>query len=249
MPTPTARRNATLAGAIAQGLRDQKRTETISSEQTAQVAADAAVIIRNLKPLIGHLMIPHTKRAGTAVALLTSSLDHGDAICALLATERPNYGASTLALHRAQTEQFLRGAFFAQHATDDEIEYFRNKGKLRRRQPKAEVSAGDLADLIGPTLGDDKELFSASVVRTWKPLCGYVHGGTQILDMYMSENIVGAGMDVGQAVRIVRRTLALAMITMVVISRLGDANNKDFDQGFRAAHAGLLSINDRTTSV
>ncbi|QSX75738.1 hypothetical protein HIV01_004225 [Lysobacter arenosi] len=217
--------------------------EPITSPQVRQLAVDAGKLVRSIGPLINHLKIPIDARNQTAVALFASSLDHGEALCALIATERSNSGGPALTLHRAQTEQFLRGSFFAEHATDDEIAYFTRKNQLKWRDGE-KLTTAKIARIVESTFQGCGTSFSNSVQKTWSALCGYVHGGTEILDMYLTEdgNGINSALDVDRATKIISRGVSMAMMTTVVMSRLGNAKEPAFTGPFTEAYTECMRI-------
>jgi hypothetical protein len=132
---------------------------------------------------ITKLPIAGSERNALSVTLMRASMDHGRALALLMSIHPDEFGSSAVALHRAQLEALLRGAFFAREATDEELTYFikedkmpsrpDEKGTLRRLNPKT------LASLAGGVLqvGENKKLIRM-VDNCWKVLCGMVHGGT-----------------------------------------------------------------------
>jgi len=222
-------------------LRNRKR---FRNGDLATVAEDARRLIADLAPLIEHLNLPKTKRTGTAITLLFASFCHAESICTLLRFENPNYGASAFALFRAQTEQFLRGAFFLDHASDDEIDYYRKNDQLKKRDGD-KVTVRVLANLVQPTLlpdaPDDKK-FAGSVMTMWEPLCGFVHGGTDLLNMYNRSQEIGPNLEPMRAFVIIRKAVSLCFLAMVLISRRGDQNSNDFTRPFTTAFQRFSGI-------
>jgi hypothetical protein len=145
--TGLAEKPNVLAAAIHQALapRPYRRFHQGDLKQLAQ---ESVAIVSRLGPMTEHVAAPATARTLTAFPLLIASITHSEAICTLLSFENPNYGASVYALFRAQIEQFLRGAFFAEHATDEEVAYFRKNDELKKRNGEKLTIAGSFGHRI-----------------------------------------------------------------------------------------------------
>lgn len=216
--------------------------DEMTSKDVRHLAEDAGKLIGSIGPMINHLTIPVSRRNSIATTLFASSLHHGAAICALIETERANFGGPALTLHRAQQEQFLRGAFFAQHATEEEIDHYAAKNELPRTHAGKKLTTKQLALVVESTFQGCGTEYSASFERTWSALCGYVHGGTEIIDLYLTPNGIRSELAVDRAAKIVSRALSQAMMVLVVMSRLGDVRQPTFKERFADAYAEFIRL-------
>jgi hypothetical protein len=198
-------------------------------------AADLALTgINEAMLAITKLPIAGSERNALSVTLMRASMDHGRALTLLLSIHSDDFGSSAVALHRAQLEALLRGAFFARDATDEELAYFikedempsrpDEKGKLRRLNPKI------LAGLAGGVLqvGDSKKLIRM-VDNTWSVLCAMVHGGMAVVKTYNHAELA-FHIEPHELVEIVGNTLGLAQLAFVGIASVSTVNKIQFDE-------------------
>ncbi len=191
---------------------------------------------------VARMHIDGNQRNALAVTLLRACLDHGRAMAVLIATHAEEYGASAIALERAQIETLFRGAFFARVATDQEVQYFIDNdkmperagpdGKPRRLNPRA------LAPLIGDVLSaGDNQTLSNFVDKGWNALCGLVHGGMATVANYHNAEI-GFRIEAKVAADICAQAMALTQLAMVAIAAIStnsDEQKSDLFQAPRAA--------------
>jgi hypothetical protein len=151
--------------------------------QSKIVAANNLFI--NAHKAIASLDFERSIRTSVALSLLTASRDHGNSILLLIDTEPNAHGASALALLRTQLDTLLRGCFFADEATDMEIDFFVKKDEMPKRNGD-KISPNRLAIFAKHYLDLDPndQLFENSVKSIWKGLHGMVHGGRATLNLY-----------------------------------------------------------------
>lgn len=138
------------------------------------------------------LSYAQTLRSYTALPLLLSALDRAWAFYELAAKPKGFQGAATL--YRPLVEVFLRGAFLAGSADDDEIHYFRQNDELRKRHPmrprpgregKVKMGALELVEVIDHEFSAVWGVRLSEVVQSdWDDWHGIVHGGRLVVAMY-----------------------------------------------------------------
>lgn len=141
--------------------------------------------------------IEYSDRKFLGLQMLRASSDHGRSMTFLLANYPVDMMASALALHRAQIETFLRGVFFAELASDEELaDFLKNDMGPRRLRPDGNPKpigikrlARDVEARIclleGAPTNDG--ILARMVETAWSPLCGAVHGGVAIHKLYANE--------------------------------------------------------------
>lgn len=208
-----------LASAIKQAL--NSAPSVVRPRNLRAVAHDALTLIEDLRATLPHFDMANTERNRVALALLLASLDQARTLCFLLATDPNNGWYSSLILHRSQIDHFLRGAFFAQPATDSELAYFLEKNRLPSRRPAGErprsLHTNELAAIIIDIYGWDGERLVTTIRNHWGPLSGIVHGGRELLGAYLSEEGIGAEIDLSELVDVVTNTVALAHMVSAVL--------------------------------
>lgn len=138
----------------------------------------------------------HSERAFLGLQLLRASCDYGRAMMFLMSQNPLDMTGAALALHRAQIESFLRGVFFAEIATDAELEDFLENDEGPRRvvgnRPDnwQKIGVKALAREVEARIhavegsGDNDGKLARMVENAWSPLCGMVHGGIAIHKLY-----------------------------------------------------------------
>jgi hypothetical protein len=185
------------------------------------VARDALILIEHVRTTLPHFEMPDSERNQVALALLLASLDQARTLCYLLTMDARNGWYSALILHRSQIDHFLRGAFFAQPASDQELAYFLGKNKLPSRSPpgtsKRALSTNELAAIVIAGYDWDGEKLLNTIRNHWGPLSGIVHGGRELLAAYLSEDGIGAEIELTELVGIVINTVALSHMVSAVL--------------------------------
>lgn len=209
-----------LVSAIKQALAQPQRVA--APRALNEVARDGLGMIEDLRATMPRFDIPNSQRNEVALALLLASLDQARTLCYLLATDPINGWYSSLILHRSQIDHFLRGAFFARPATDPELDFFLRKNKLPSRSPpeadkKLTLTTNEVAAIIVEAYGWEGERLINTIRNHWGPLSGIVHGGRELLNAYLSEEGIGAEIDLQELVSIVVNTVGLAHMVSAVL--------------------------------
>lgn len=190
---------------------------------------------------VAGMHIDGSARNALAVTLLRASLDHGRAMAVLIATHAEEYGASAIALQRAQVETLFRGAFFAREATNKEVQYFIDNdrmpertgpdGKSRQLNPKA------LAPLIGDVLSaGNNQTLTNFIDDGWGVLCGLVHGGMATVANYHNAEI-GFHLEAKIAAEICGQAMALTQLAMLAIAAISTNSDEQKSDLFQDPYA------------
>lgn len=165
------------------------------AELLAEDARDALASIETSMHAISEIVRPaHNERMFLGLQLLRASCDHGRAMTFLLGHNPLDMMGSALALHRAQIENFLRGVFYAEIATAEQLADFFEEDKGPRRKNHNDkwqpIGVRELAGMVEERIhqvegsGEDKRKLTTTVENAWSPLCGMVHGGIAIHKLY-----------------------------------------------------------------
>ncbi|MBV6838982.1 hypothetical protein KWH01_17370 [Xanthomonas campestris pv. merremiae] len=147
------------------------------------MAKEAQEIIEAIQESISDLGGgPRTARRVTVLTLTVAALDIAWAMCYLIRSEPSRTHTVALTLWRSLLEIWLRAAFFAVPATDEEVQrYFTTKKMPNRPWPGAtklvDLSPNLLSRIVGPHFcPEDPGIFNtiASEYGDWS---GFVHGG------------------------------------------------------------------------
>lgn len=140
-------------------------------------------------------------RGYTCLVLLRGACDLARAQAHLIASDPHDMAGAAGALHRSQLDHFLRGTYLGLVADDDQladflanddgIRVFPSKGKPLRLGAEALAKAVDEALMKG-NLGFARPVGLAdAVAKSWDTLCGLVHGGARIQELYISGGEIG----------------------------------------------------------
>lgn len=204
-------------------------------------AADALGALRLAQIALGHLGLPENPRTATTIPLVLASMDMAAAAYALLVNQPERAWVAALALQRIQMEHVLRGAFFAKAATDAELDRFRRTGRMPRRG-KRQIYLQELAEESAEHLKWDKSRLSPVVKNHHDDLSGLVHGGREVLAVYMQHEEWGdITVDWDELGGHVGDILVFAQLALGVAAFLSPLDGERLDRACRpaveAAHA------------
>lgn len=186
-------------------------------------AADGRALICQIPAVLDSLRIDSTKRRFIALSLLVGSLEHARLLCSILSTDLETSWLPAMSLHRSQIDHLVRGAYFADPATDEEVDAFYKKGTLPQTpKPKGGRRAmylSEMAEAVRAHYRWDGK-FSAAIRNRYSPLSGITHGGIEVVNVHLKNGIVGdtttnyAGLSptVGDIVALAYITVAVAMV-------------------------------------
>ena len=169
---------------------------------------------------------PRTERLDTTIKLLRASCDHARALTALLEINYQDFGGSAMALHRSQIEQFLRGAFFSDPATDGELSYFLQHDEMPKRPcgnlGLRRISANDLAVIAADFLKlNPRDKLISMVRNAWSPLCGMVHGGRAVMATYQDgDEQIGFQADISPLRQVLDNATVIANFSLTILVTL-----------------------------
>ncbi len=168
-------------------------------DHTDVTIAEVSGQLIRLRSVAGGLSIDSSIVSGAkcqaAVALLTSALDLGAATARLIKCDPEHSWVAAHTLHRPQFEHFMRGAFFAGPASEEEALAFVGQDRMpRRADSQNKLSTITLAQLVHETSqhwgGGDAPSELWRGVRS--ELNSIVHGGKAVVDVYTHGSGVGA---------------------------------------------------------
>ena len=119
-------------------------------------------------------------RSRLAVSCFYVALEHHRAIVLLI--EHELHG-SAMALVRILFDAYTRGLWLFRCATDDDLEYFKKKDKLKK---KIEERIKD----IEKRSGDDEMILSMIKSHAWSAMYSYTHTGMSQLSRYNSSEAI-----------------------------------------------------------
>src|SRR5690606_20546909 len=112
---------STLATAIMAALSNQEPRDPLTFQHISELAELARQVNEEIIAFLSEQAAIPDERRYVTVQLLRASFDHARALLFLLQTNPRDTGASSLALHRAQLENFLRAIFFGFIANDEQL--------------------------------------------------------------------------------------------------------------------------------
>ncbi|WP_329914518.1 hypothetical protein [Stenotrophomonas sp. SMYL86] len=172
-------------------IRDQEDPSPNELEALRACTEEAKQLVEITWRLLTKLNYQQTIRSYTSLPLLLCALDRAWAFYELAASPRGYQGAATL--FRPMVETFLRGAFLAGPAQDDEVLYFRKNDELKKRFPvrptpdnrKKQLGAKELVEIVADSFGAELgERLRLAVQSDWDDWHGIVHGGRLVVAMY-----------------------------------------------------------------
>lgn len=156
------------------------------------------------------LVMPATLKSRVATACLEVALDHHHGITVLVVNQRL---ASAFALTRAVFESFLRGAWVAHCASDEQIEKF----AMGWEPPKIDCLLAELE----MNSGYDNKTLSTIKSSAWRTMCAYTHTGGLQIQRWQTETSVEPkydGVEVEEVLAFVNIFACLSAIELVGIS-------------------------------
>lgn len=191
---------------------------------------EAIAVVDTTLSVLPSLEIDGTNRTYVALALLTASMDNANVVAYLLASKPERAWVSALALFRSQFDFFLRGAYFAKSASENELARFQKKGKMPSRASasgkKRDIYVSEVAESVSKDYGWDKQL-SATLKGHWTPLSGLVHGGKELLAIYTQNDEIGnLSIDYAELVPVLDNVVVLTQLGMAVAMDLSSLDKK-----------------------
>ena len=215
-----------LARAIHSALVKHRTASAPTSNISAEAAAARALMEASANAVSDFKFPEWTQRLDIAVKLLRASADHGRALATLLEVNHVDFGVSAIILHRSQVEQFLRGAFIAGPATEEELSFFVANDEMPKRQRQGinkpvKLSPSDLSVLVSDWMNLDNNKLPTSVKNAWGALSGLSHGGLLLLNLYSGEGTeIGCQASNATLLQILDNTTAFANFVLAACARM-----------------------------
>jgi len=153
----------------------------------------------------------------------------GQGLYTLLETSPADLAAPALALHRSQIETFLRGVYLGFLASAGQIKDFIEKDEGIRKPTKNgkwdKISIKELSveveQFINKIPTDSSKhdgKLSRMTENAWKPLSGFVHGGTTIHSVYTNHfGQIGCDLSAASIARFLGNCFVIGNFTFAVI--------------------------------
>ncbi|MCC7632596.1 hypothetical protein [Stenotrophomonas rhizophila] len=199
------------------------RRPSKARESLVHIATDAQAFVEETRTaMAAGAGGPRTERRIVAGALLAYALDIAWSICHLLRTEPVRTHIVVLTLWRPLLETWLRAAFFALEATEEEISAFRTAGTLPKRgwpsrpEVKTEITPRLIAKLIAPLICPQQPGLLDSLADEVKDWHGFVHGGDVVVDLFDGGDTLQSQVGPDHMAFKVQRVAVIALLTGLV---------------------------------
>lgn len=157
-----------------------------------QAAAEEGLqVLQSCYVAISKLELPNDKRVNVAIPLAYSSLEQGRSACSLVATDPDHSYFAAIILFRSQLEQLIRAQFFAQPATDEQLQHFLDTDTLPDQPDGQKLGPKSLARINTAHFGWDSDKLTTMVAENWKHLSAFAHGGRAVLNYYRGDDGIG----------------------------------------------------------
>lgn len=224
-----------LSHAIRVAIEGFQKLAPISIEDLRKLAGRAKSVNEEAITFLSDLPPAPSEHHYVALQLIRAAFDHGRGLLFLLESNPMDMGAPALALHRSQIENFLRGVFLGFLASAEQIEDFlendsgiREKNHNQKWQSIGIISLAKRVEEYVYGISDepieDPARLSRTVNNVWTPLCGFVHGGRAVHELYIDgQGQVGGDIPVEVLVQAVCNSYVVTNFGfLVVIARIYD---------------------------
>lgn len=160
-------------------------------EKLQAAAAEGMDALQSCYVAISKLQMPNTKRVNVALALAYSSLEQGRSACYLVANDPDHCYFAAIILFRSQLEQLVRAQFFAQPATDAQLQHFLDTDTLPDQADGQKLGPKSLAKINTAHFGWNSDKLTEMVEENWKHLSAFAHGGRAVLNFYTGKDGFG----------------------------------------------------------
>lgn len=176
-----------------------------------QHAAKVAASLDQIGGLVSDLHLPagSPERHVFGWTLVRLSFDHARSITSLFLNHGAELAGSAFALARVMDEAFIRGAWFALHATDDDAGYFRRKDEMPSKKLTEEIEQH-------PPF-DERKPFTQLRTNAWTRFNGYTHSGIQAVGAYMNGNTLGPNFSDADTHLLLEHAEAMAINGVIVL--------------------------------
>jgi len=164
--------------------------------------------------LVNTLTVSSSNRARVAAALHQLSIEHFTAIHVLVST---GVYSSAFALYRPQLEAYIRGSWYHQCATEDQIQGLIDGAEPP--SPNVQIRALESTGTFEPgSLTRLKEM-------TWRNLCDFTHGGTiQVKVRASTLNEVGQDFKATHVAAMLNASAATELLAAVGLAAVAESS-------------------------
>lgn len=211
-------------------------------EKLQAAAAEGFQVLQSCYVAISKLELPNTKRVNVALALAYSSLEQGRSACSLVANDPDHSYFAAIILFRSQLEQLVRAQFFAQPATDEQLQHFLDTDTLPDQPDGQRLGPKSLARINTAHFGWDSDKLNAMVSENWKHLSAFAHGGRAVLNFYTGTDGIGAAEATDEFIEpvanmVVLGHLAVALAVALSKNHADDNVQVELKEWFDSGHA------------
>jgi hypothetical protein len=148
-------------------------------------------------------------RSLIAAACFDAVLEHQAAIATLV--ERQLNG-SALALMRVVAEAYIRGAWFARCATDDEVQRF--------QKDELEKGIRTLVRELEASLGNANDVLSRTIKNQWNTLCSFTHTGFKQVTRRYTGSILKPNYPEAEVIQALNFAGAVGILSLIELAAL-----------------------------
>lgn len=211
--------------------------------QKLQAAArEGLEVLQSCYVAISKLELRSDKRVNVAIPLAYSSLEQGRSACYLVANQPDHCYFAAIILFRSQLEQLIRAQFFAQPASEDQLQHFLDTDTLPDQPDGQKLGPKSLARINTAHFGWNSDKLTDMVAENWKHLSAFAHGGRAVLNFYRSKDGIGPAELTNEFVEPVTNIVVLGHLTVALAITLAENHTSDdvqahLKQWFDKGHA------------
>ena len=197
-------------------------------EKLQAAATEGLEVLKSCYVAISKLELPNDKRVNVAIPLAYSSLEQGRSACYLVANDPDHCYFAAIILFRSQLEQLMRAQFFAQPASEEQLQHFLDTDTLPKQPDGQKLGPKSLARINTAHFGWDSDKLTTMVAENWKHLSAFAHGGRAVLNFYRGEDGIGPAELTNEFIEPVANMVVLGHLAVALAIALSN-NHADDD--------------------